>query len=48
MTEHCCKTCKYHYHENISDGYVCVNNKSAHLADWTGDNDACELWESKE
>ena len=24
----CCGTCKYHYHENIDDGWVCVNDRS--------------------
>ena len=30
----CCGTCKYHQHENIDDGGVCVNSDSEYVADW--------------
>ena len=44
----CCGTCRYHEHENISDGWVCVNDESEYLADWTEYNDSCEEWTERE
>ena len=40
-----CKTCRYHRHEDISDGYVCVNADSDKVADWTEDDYSCDKWE---
>lgn len=40
-----CKTCRYHQHEDISDGYVCVNDESEMCADWTEDDYSCDKWE---
>lgn len=40
-----CKTCRYHRHEDISDGYVCVNDESEACADWTEDDFSCDKWE---
>ena len=44
--DRCCGTCKYHKHEDIDDGWVCVNDRSDYLADWTEDDDGCERWEA--
>ena len=33
--EQCCGTCKYHHHESIDDGWVCVNSDSEYCTDWT-------------
>lgn len=41
-----CGNCKWHEHENIDDGYVCVNHESENCADWTEDDDCCECWEA--
>lgn len=43
-----CKTCKWHKHENIDDGYVCCNRYSPNVTEWTEDSDRCNFWESKE
>lgn len=43
----CCGTCKWHEHENISDGWVCVNNDSEYVADWTDYDFCCEQYESR-
>lgn len=43
----CCGTCKYHCHEGIDDGWVCVNYGSEHVAEWTEYSDFCEEWERK-
>ena len=43
-----CGTCKYHMHEGIDSGYVCVNDQSDHVTDWTEDDDGCERWEAKD
>ena len=43
-----CENCKWHMHENIDDGYVCVSDGSPYLAEWTEDDWACEAWEEKE
>lgn len=48
MCKKCCGTCEYHYHEDISDGYICVNDRSEHCADWTDYNDGCEEWKERE
>lgn len=38
----CCGTCKYHQFENITDGYVCVNDQSEYVTDWTDYNHCCD------
>lgn len=43
----CCGTCKYHQHEDIDDGWVCVNDESEYVADWTEYDDYCEEWEER-
>lgn len=45
MMEKCCGTCKYHYHENIDDGWVCVNDESEYCTDCTEYEDSCPDWE---
>ena len=45
--EKCCGTCKWHKHENASDGWVCVNNESYYCADWTEYDDRCLDWEDR-
>ena len=40
-----CKTCIFHQQEQISFGFVCVCDKSEHVADWTKDTDTCDEWE---
>ena len=47
MSKQICGTCRWHKHEDISDGWVCVNDQSDHCADWTDYNDACDKWEGK-
>ncbi len=42
-----CGTCKYHEHEDIDNGWVCVNDKSEYFADFTEYNDTCEEWEGR-
>ena len=39
-----CGECKYHVHEDHSDGWVCANANSDYHADWTDYNDTCEEW----
>ena len=39
MNKRICGTCRWHQHEDISDGWVCVNDQSDHRADWTGHDD---------
>lgn len=43
-----CGTCKYHQFEDISDGWVCVNNESEYVSDWTEFNHTCPDWEGRE
>lgn len=43
-----CGTCKWHEHENIDDGWVCVNEDSIYYSDWTEYNDSCIDWEGTE
>lgn len=43
----CCGTCKYHEHEEESDGWVCVNHDSDFVADWTDYSFCCEDYEER-
>lgn len=43
----CCGLCKYHVHEDIDDGWVCVNPDSDNFTDWTEYDDACEEFEQR-
>lgn len=43
----CCGTCKWHRHENTSQGWVCMNSESDYCADWTEYNDSCNEWEEE-
>ena len=43
----CCGTCKWHRHENTSQGRACMNSESDYCADWTDYNDSCDEWEEK-
>lgn len=43
----CCGTCKYHEHENIDDGWMCVNQDSEYVADWTDYDHSCEDYEER-
>lgn len=43
-----CGTCKWHNREDISDGYVCVNEESEYCADWTDYDHCCEDWEGRD
>ena len=44
----CCGTCEWHFHEDISDGWVCVNDQSDYVADWTDYEHCCDEWEGRE
>ena len=44
----CCRTCRWHSHEDISDGWVCVNDESDYCTDWTDYDHCCEDWEERE
>lgn len=39
-----CKTCRYHTHEPVDDGFVCTNADSDVCSCWTEDNDGCVFW----
>lgn len=45
--EHCCGTCKYHQHEDITDGWVCVNQGSIYCTEWTEYTNYCTEWEER-
>ena len=47
MIEKVCGLCRWHEHENISNGRVCVNYNSDYCADWTDYEYTCEEWEHK-
>lgn len=42
-----CGTCKYHHHEDIDDGFVCVNADSEYVTEWTDDDFGCDEWEER-
>ena len=42
-----CENCRYCEHEDISDGYVCVNDESEYWADWVEPKHCCAEWVEK-
>ena len=42
-----CGTCKYHHHESVTDGWVCVNISSDYCTDFTEYEDSCDEWEGR-
>ena len=46
-TDENCGNCKWHGYEDIDQGYVCCNKYSDRVADWTENDDWCDLWEGK-
>lgn len=43
----CCGTCAYHQFESVDDGFVCVNDESEYLSDWTDFNHFCDAYEER-
>lgn len=46
--ERICGRCRHHKHEDIDDGWVCVNPDSECFSDWTEWGDSCEDFEERE
>ena len=44
----CCGTCRYHFHESVDDGWVCVNDASEYVTDWTDFDFCCDEYEERE
>ena len=42
-----CENCRYYEHEDIDDGYVCVNGDSEYVADWVEADNFCRDWSGK-
>ena len=42
-----CVDCLWRCYEDITCGYVCVNDQSAHCADWVEEEDYCPHFERK-
>ena len=45
--EKICGNCKYHQHEDWTDGWVCVNDRSDYCTCWTEYRDYCEEFEER-
>ena len=45
--EQCCGTCRHHVHEDVDDGWVCVNQGSIYCTEWTEYDNCCEVWEAR-
>ena len=43
----CCGTCEYGLYSE-ADGYICVNDKSEYVADYTEYRHTCDEWAKKE
>lgn len=43
-----CSNFRWHMHEDIDDGFVCVNSDSEYCTDWTEEDFSCPDWEEKE
>ena len=49
IKEPCCGTCKWHKQdENFREDWICCNDKSEYIADWTAYNDVCDEYESED
>ena len=45
----CCGTCRHHVPDgNFPDDWLCVNDKSEHIADYTEYEETCDFWEERE
>lgn len=42
----CCGTCRWHRRDYAGD-WVCCNDQSENLSDWTDYEDSCEEWEGR-
>lgn len=45
--EKICGNCKWHKHEDWTDGWVCVNDRSDYCTCWTEYRDYCEEFEER-
>lgn len=43
-----CANCIHYQHEDITDGWICVNPDSGHTADWVERDDTCDEWFPKQ
>lgn len=43
-----CANCGYYMHIDLTDGFVCVNPKSRHIAERRKKEDSCGKWENKD
>ena len=47
--EPCCGNCKWHKQdENFKEDWICCNDKSKYVADWTSAEDVCDEYESED
>lgn len=44
----CCGNCQYHELEDLSEDYICANEKSECFAEWTDRYDVCMEWRERE
>ncbi len=42
-----CGECKWYQHEDIDDGWVCINSDSEHCTNWCDYDDSCEEFEER-
>lgn len=43
----CCGTCRYHEHENVTDGWVCVCDQSEYVTEWMDYNFCCDKYDGR-
>ena len=43
-----CGECKWHEKEDYAFSWICCNNESDYVTDWTDYNHTCEFWEKME
>ena len=47
MTKESCSNCKYAGIDDLLD-FICVCDRSEHVADWVLNSGLCEFWEGEE
>ncbi|WP_373829783.1 hypothetical protein [Bacteroides heparinolyticus] len=48
MSKQCCGTCKWHEYDKAGKDWVCVNDVSENVAEFTSYEDSCDEWEGKD
>ena len=43
----CCGECRWHVYDEFGRAWVCTNDRSDYVADFTDYTDTCDMWEQR-